>query len=666
MAFPLNRIVYFFVFIFAASLSETNAQVSKGLPVAVSTLANIKSDTASVTAYNKIINYYSKQESDSAVFFARQGLELFKKRQYIQGQAWMVMALGDYDDTHGNRSSAEEKLNYALKLFSSRNDKAGMANVHNLLGVVEGKKGNFDKAVVHFVEAQKLFDETLDKDGLMRTWLNIGLLYDFAGDTTNTLRYYHKVDSLGRLMPLNDKILKLYNNLGAYYFEKHDTVTAYGYLRKAVTLSEKQEFAFTHIVTLMNMGEMQYQTGDKTGGRKLLNEALDLARKYKLPDQEANIMINFVMLFDDQPADSSVAMLNKALTNVKASGNKFSELAVYKAFQAFYEKNKNYQQSNEYFKLIFKLNDSLFTVDKAKEIENITSVYDLKQSNAKVDELVKLVARNTIQRNVIIGIAILVMAMLVVLYRLYLRTMSLNGSLEAKGKELEESNTMKDKLFLVIGHDLRGPVANIPIILNIIEEEVPIPAEYKDLIESLKEHANITIETLDKLMLLGKSAIKGATFNPVQFKPKQYVSKNIDLIMFAAQKKEIVIEDQTQEDISMYADAGHFDFVIRNLLSNAIKFSFVGGRIVIDARPDLATKMVVFSVKDNGAGMSDEAISKIFKGSVTSAYGTANEKGNGIALMLCREFVELNGGKIWLESKLGKGSEFCFSLKMAG
>jgi signal transduction histidine kinase len=635
------------------------------------TLNKAVTDSESSLGYMKIINYYNGADNDSAMLYAREGLRHFRERKYKPGQARMVLALGSYDDTHGNSSSADEKVTYAIALFKEANDNTGMADAYNIMGVIEAKKGNFDKAMYYFIEAQKIYISCDNKKGLFATWMNLGLLYDNLNDSAKLFLYYGKADSISSHIPLSDNVIGLYNNLGASYFEHQDTAKGFGYMTKALRLSEKPGYLFTHIVCLMSMGEIMYSMGRKAGGKNYLKQALYLARQHNLPTQEAGIYINSVTLFKDLDEDTSIAYLDKAIQIARATGNKPRELEAYRVFINLYDSDKNYKESNRYLKLENALSDSIFNINKIKDIANIAAVYDLQVSNARINDLEDLIRKNKAQKNIIICIIVLLIILCGVLYyfftivyRYYTVTKKLNHRLKDREKDLAQLNNMKDKLFSVIGHDLRGPMANIPVIIGIIEEETTIEEPFKGLLLSLKEQAEATVETLEKLLLLGKSVMKGKTITFVNFAPGIYIRKNIELLHLLATKKNITIEDNALPD-DIYADSGHFDFIIRNLLSNAIKFSFSGGKIILNSSPDAIPGFILFSVADNGAGIKASELPRMFKSSVNSTYGTANEKGTGIGLMLCEEFVTLNGGKIWVESKEGIGSTFYFSLKKA-
>jgi len=622
-------------------------------------------DSSKTRLLNNIIKYYSSKGSDSATIYANQGLLLFTERKYKTGQAWMILALADNDDTHGSTLAASEKAQYALAIFKSEHETTGMAECYGLLSGIEDKNGNFDKAIAYLIDELNIYNAANDKNGILLSWTNIGSVYDDSHDTAKALKYYLRADSLSNTLPLSQNVIAIKNNLGAFYFNLGDTIKSFSFFSKVLQLSNKPEYRLSFIKANMNMGVMCYSIGEKEKGKGFLYNALVLTKEYKMPDQEATLWMNFAYFFNDKPVDTLISYIDTAYQRVLLTGNKIKERMIYDAYATLYERKNDYKEANRYLKLERALTDSMYTVNKEKEIANIVAVYDLKLSTAKVHELEILIKRNQQQKTIIISIAILIILLSGILFYYYRRSKHLNTHLEQGRKDLAGLNKMKDKLFSVIGHDMRGPIANIPVMIEMIESEMIIPEEYREAFTTLKEHADITLETLDKLLLLGKQYIKGENFKPEKFTTKLHIHKNIELVAFTANTKEITIEDHTPDDISVYADAAHFDFIIRNLLSNAIKFSFQGGKIEISAERTTIKDYIVFSVKDHGTGMDENTLSHIFTASVTSTFGTGHEKGNGIGLLLCKDFINLNNGKIWVESKKGVGTTFFFSLKKA-
>ncbi len=179
------------------------------------------------------------------------------------------------------------------------------------------------------------------------------------------------------------------------------------------------------------------------------------------------------------------------------------------------------------------------------------------------------------------------------------------------------------------------------------------------------EHAQASLETLDKLLFWGKSQIKGRGTKAIIFNTTEYLQNNIKLIKSSAEQKQITINNKVSPDIKINGDPAHFDFIFRNLLSNAVKFTHLNGTVEISADKNIVPGFTLFAVKDDGIGIKKEKLSHIFEPFSSSTRGTADERGTSMGLMLCKEFAIENGGEIWVESEEGKGSCFYFSFKSA-
>ena len=179
------------------------------------------------------------------------------------------------------------------------------------------------------------------------------------------------------------------------------------------------------------------------------------------------------------------------------------------------------------------------------------------------------------------------------------------------------------------------------------------------MLESSKKGHNL----LTNLLAWSKSQSNGIIYNPTLLNLRQIVNENLEFISNYASSKNITISASVSKDITVFADKNMFNTVIRNLLSNAIKFTPDNGRIEISS--DLKENEVEILISDTGIGMSPEDIDKLFRIDINpSSIGTAKEKGSGLGLILCKEFIEKNGGSIRVESEVGKGSQFYLRLPL--
>ena len=239
------------------------------------------------------------------------------------------------------------------------------------------------------------------------------------------------------------------------------------------------------------------------------------------------------------------------------------------------------------------------------------------------------------------------------------------AELKTKNEQLKELNATKDKFFSIIAHDLRGPFNGILGLSKILKDEarnldIDSIVEFSGLIYS---SALLEFQLLENLLEWAKMQQKNIHFEPKIIIINNLINNEIIGLKYTADQKNITLKNDTLDEIIFTADEKMLASVLRNLISNAIKFTPKKGKINI-----IATKsenQVVVSVSDTGIGIKKENIGKLFKSaSNISTRGTENEKGSGLGLLLCKEFVEKHSGKIWVESKTGKGSKFVFSIPL--
>ncbi len=234
--------------------------------------------------------------------------------------------------------------------------------------------------------------------------------------------------------------------------------------------------------------------------------------------------------------------------------------------------------------------------------------------------------------------------------------------IEAQSDKLQEANDMKDKLFSIIAHDLRSPINSLSGLLQLAENGTLTKLEFNKFIPELSQNVNANRQLLTNLLHWSKNQLRNEEFNPVNFDVWELIRQNVALYQTRAAEKNVSLEAQETPDIYMVcADKGMIDLVIRNLVANAVKFTKACGQISVWAEEEDENRISVH-VKDDGEGISQENIKKIFGSKMFSTRGTDNEKGTGLGLKLCKEFVNKNGGEIHLESEEGKGSEFYFTI----
>ena len=235
-----------------------------------------------------------------------------------------------------------------------------------------------------------------------------------------------------------------------------------------------------------------------------------------------------------------------------------------------------------------------------------------------------------------------------------------NEEITEQKKALEELNGIKDKLFSIISHEFRSPLNSLKGTLALLKVGALSEEELNMISKELTDKINSTSIFLDNLLNWAKSQMQGIQAKPADVNLKEVASENILLLKSMADKKRIQLENRISEESNAFVDPNMMNLIFRNLISNAIKFSMKGGSILIHSAKNGQYNTI--SVKDNGIGMSQENIKMLFQVQSFTTRGTANERGTGLGLYISKNFIESNGGKIWVESEEGNGSTFKFTI----
>ncbi|MBE9489580.1 MAG: HAMP domain-containing histidine kinase, partial [Bacteroidetes bacterium] len=232
-------------------------------------------------------------------------------------------------------------------------------------------------------------------------------------------------------------------------------------------------------------------------------------------------------------------------------------------------------------------------------------------------------------------------------------------SLIEHNKELEESNQVKDRLFSIVSHDLKDSITSVKAFLDLLKEDSITQAEFDNLIPELSENADNAAALLLNLLNWSKSQMQNLEPKPEQFNIQEVFKEKLSLIEKKVNKKRIIIIDESIKDF-VFADRSMIEIVIQNLLANAVKFSKIGDVITVSNRE--RNSNILICIEDTGVGISEENQKKLFKKTGFTTRGTNEEKGTGLGLSICKELVELNHGRIWVESQPNMGSKFFVEL----
>lgn len=389
--------------------------------------------------------------------------------------------------------------------------------------------------------------------------------------------------------------------------------------------------AHHQIDKLNRSGVQHHAAGHKAKALEYHNKALQLAKKHNLHEDQIRSLIGIAKVLKTDDANQSIVHLKRALQLAKSIQHQELSSEILHSLSEIYRQQANYKQSLEALEEHHRIADNMLQREKDQKLAIVEKTY---------------------QRNAILTIAIASFIIMALLFYYLRKTRQLNV-------RLQTANQIKDKLFTIIGHDLRNPIGSITNVLAMMEDDDLTPDEQRHMISQMRQQGDISLEILNSLLNWGKAQLNGITINPLEFDPAAVVSSNITALQGKAAEKALTIQNHILPGFKIKADQDHFDFIIRNLLANAIKFSRDGGKIEINVKQESARN--VFSVKDEGIGISVTQQKAFLSQKMDIAYGTKGEKGTGIGLMLSKEFLQAGAGEIWLESKEGEGTIVYFS-----
>ncbi|ADR20065.1 hypothetical protein MATR_23280 [Marivirga tractuosa] len=581
------------------------------------------------------------------------------------------------------------------------------------------KTNNLEKAMSLLIRALDIDEKAENEIALIFTYIGFYQLFEQVEDYYYGKEFLEKASNLLRNFNLPPLRLYINQNLGYTYYatgetgksiEQHQNILKYAQTERIPQIEAEAHTDLADIYTNENVYEKalnHYKSALETYRRikSTLSEAeclnaigniylmqnkskkaydnytvaLDILKNIKNAEAQLASLYNSVGRYYLKEDNPERALANLRIANPLAQSSQNQELVqeTYALLSKTYKALGNFKSALEYSELFKALEDFLQKEKNDRSILKMQSRYSINQKQSLIDQL----ELNRIQKefeleeekrfkNFLIIMVVLIAIILILILTLFILQRKNNSKLKAanlkvkaQNDELEDLNATKDKFFSIIGHDLKGPLNSLTsfsgLLMNhtssLSTEEIQMLA--KDLDKSLKN----LFALLENLLQWSRSQTGNIEFKAEEFDLTEMLDENKKLLEKQAENKKISIEVKNTKAVVAKAHPNSITTVIRNLLSNAIKFTEEDGQIKMGVVEE--KNRYVVKIADNGVGMPKEVANKIFRiDTKHSTQGTAKEKGTGLGLILCKEFVEKNGGEIWVKSEEGKGTIFSFSI----
>lgn len=606
-------------------------------------LKNARHDTDRVNIYYSISRYYWGVNSDSGLMAAQQSLNLAKQIHFEKGIALAYLSIGVAMQTKQELPVALNNYFLSLRLSQKLGLDGLSANLYTNIGNVYLDMGDhYTEALDYYNQAYKIFQRLNDPTGFS--------MYGILVNMGEVLKYIGKPDS------------------------------AIAYNSRALAIAERVNDSASIATAQFNIGENFITLKQYNFAKYFIYSALHLAEKINdIGDIAYSHNALALLYYYTGQTDSARYFGAKGLQEGRDAG--FTEL-MQKGYHVLYLVNKqqgSYKEALHFYELETTLNDSLKTAEKVKVVKNIQALYDLEKQQQQVTLLSKdnalkqsALRRADTRRNILIGCAVILLVIAILLFNSYTQKRKLNARLQQQNENIVQQNERlekmidtKNRMFSIIGHDLRGPVNSINSMLGLLKTNQVPQSQIPFVIEKTSESLSATAHFLDNLLFWAKSQMETVEPNPVFFDIQGIITEIINLLTQRAEEKKInLLQTGDKDYLEIYADKTMIEIVIRNLTENALKFSRAGDTVTISVTRQ--SNNVLVSVTDTGVGIPAEAKSKVLdKSSLYTTFGTKKEKGSGLGLLLCQELVELHKGSLNFESTPGKGSKFYFTLPQA-
>lgn len=558
----------------------------------------------------------------------------------------------------------------ALKLGVKIGFKKGIAISYQHEGFYYAAKNADPVALDLFKHSYLIFRQLGDRNGAAITLIYIGNYYARLKDYKAQLYFYktaakeQPVFSDYQLQGLLlGSIGQANENLGLL----EDADLSYN---KLLELAKKTKDNYLLANAYRHLASVNFISGNHLIAMDLAKKGLSILQKNaSLVRKEGGEMDNLMgrIYFDLRNFKKCKEYLNASMTIARRVHDNESISQNYYDFYQLDSITENYKAAISNFLRYKHMVDSVQRVASDQRLAKFQIQFKIERNIAENQRLKKEDARS---KSVIafqnISLVLLISGMVIIIAGLFYlqhknkEVQLKNEIIKKQNQNLANINLVKDKLFSVVSHDLRGPILQVKGLLNLFQSGNVDDDELRMLTPKVQENLDKTLELVDNLLIWSKNQMQGFKVKPSQFKIYQLVNDTITHFEIQIATKNLVVYNQILPEELLFADREMINIIVRNLLSNAIKFTHDAGSISIYARQVESATTV--SIDDSGVGVNVDNLDKIFAFVNYSTPGTQNEKGSGVGLKLCKDLIELNKGIIWYESKPSGGSIFHFRL----
>jgi signal transduction histidine kinase len=665
--------------LFVAWFSTCGQQVPDSLTLKLPGLSGIERTEALV----QLALAYANTDSAQSLSYANEAIDFAKSSGDSVRLGLAIFNRGECYYYFDKYESALVNYNAALEIFKQLSDSANIGDTHNSIGLVYYFTGEYNSAVRHFYISLNYLQRAEHAEKTANVYSNLGLVFSRIGEYDKALRNYRVASLINATIPDSTSLAVNFNGMGVSFYNLEQYDSSKVYYNKALNLFKLQVNRQREAIALNNIANIYVNTGDSL--QKALNsyeQAIGVFEDLGDLRSKAHTLEGLGCVYREMKNYTrAVQVFHESLKLTEENGyGYYLQQLNYYDLALTYERMGRIDDAYNAFKLYSAFKDSLLREERLNQVAELEQKYLARQKEAEIERLnaSRQIDQLKIQRNEEVRafgmIAILLLVgtifLISVAYlnkRKHNQLLSLkNERIEEQRLELEKLNASKNKFFSIIAHDLKNPFHTVMGYAYLIHKESDrfSDDEMKKYAGDIYRSANSIFKLLHNLLDWARSQTGALAYTPQKVSFLEIYEGIENLIKPVADQKQIKLHTEIPDDIHIYADPRMLETVMRNLMNNAIKFTHHGGMVKV--RVESEGLKAVVCVEDDGVGISSSDMSSLFQiDSKLKRKGTDNEDGSGLGLLVCNEFIQKNGGKIWVDSQNGKGSRFFFSVPIS-
>lgn len=616
-----------------------------------------------------------RNDSAKSNAYTKMAYQLAVKNNQIPLQAKALYYLGEILFDFSEYQKAIPEYQKSLSIYSKIKDTDNMVDCYKAIGLCYYNMDQGDKAITQFIEGMKLCES--DTKNTAKLLSNIAMTHNRMRNMNDAIYNYRKALSLNASINNHAGMAVNYNGLGEIYKTINRLDSALINYQKAKNLNKSTEF---QAITLSNIAGIYINYADSMNKAvDCLKQSWTMFNQLGLNQYEAEFKQGIgVILFKQGKYKSAIEALEQSIElNDKFNRGYKIKTTCHNLLSKVYERTGDYMTALKHMKLYIQYSDSLAQKEKYEQIATLEKQYETEKNENEIArlqaerELTLIQLRKNKQlKQLGMATALLLLLLVFFVYMKYLDKIKSNQLLKEKNlliaqseQELRILNASKNKFFSIIAHDLKNPLHSILGYSSLLKEKYDLFSEIerRKFAGDIHHSTNNIFRLLQNLLEWSKAQTGRLNFSPAVVEYQQILDNSLSILQSLANQKKIEIKAENDPELEIFADPLMIETVLRNLINNAIKFTPEGGQIEVSAKRE--NGQILVSVSDTGIGIPEEDTKNLFRiDSKVKRKGTNNEDGSGLGLILCQEFVDKHNGKIWVESTLGKGSAFTFSI----